>query len=210
MWTAVGCEGERSGPCSSDGVNKSAIMFQPFVSGRLVLCGAPSDVRRLEPLGRGEIDAVFDEGIVVCLIRHSRPAYYRSSLSRPSSMPWVGWDGGKFLFRNHASRAWLGTSRRSISAAGQFTRTRRFHSRLRTTSAMHSPRAKRKFLGRKELRGALCTWGARATAPGRPASPGRGALVSRARSEVLSTGRKADQHDRVGAFIYAAPVGAAL
>jgi TRAP-type uncharacterized transport system substrate-binding protein len=35
--------------------------------GRLVLCGGPSDVRRLEPLGRGEIDAVFDEGIVVWL-----------------------------------------------------------------------------------------------------------------------------------------------
>ncbi len=34
--------------------------------GRLVLCGGPSDVRRrLEPLARGEIDAVFDEGIKV-------------------------------------------------------------------------------------------------------------------------------------------------
>jgi TRAP-type uncharacterized transport system substrate-binding protein len=35
--------------------------------GRLHLCGGPSDVRRLEPLGRGEIDAVFDEGIKVWL-----------------------------------------------------------------------------------------------------------------------------------------------
>jgi TRAP-type uncharacterized transport system substrate-binding protein len=35
--------------------------------GRLVLCGGPSDVRRLEPLARGEIDAVFDEGIKVWL-----------------------------------------------------------------------------------------------------------------------------------------------
>src|SRR6266480_7821858 len=35
--------------------------------GRLVLCGGPSDVRRLVPLGRGEIDAVFDEGIKVWL-----------------------------------------------------------------------------------------------------------------------------------------------
>jgi TRAP-type uncharacterized transport system substrate-binding protein len=35
--------------------------------GRLVLCGGPSDARRLEPLGRGEIDAVFDEGIKVWL-----------------------------------------------------------------------------------------------------------------------------------------------
>jgi len=35
--------------------------------GRLVLCGGPSDVRRLEPLRRGEIDAVFDEGIKVWL-----------------------------------------------------------------------------------------------------------------------------------------------
>jgi TRAP-type uncharacterized transport system substrate-binding protein len=35
--------------------------------GRLILCGGPSDVRRLEPLGRGELDAVFDEGIVVWL-----------------------------------------------------------------------------------------------------------------------------------------------
>jgi TRAP-type uncharacterized transport system substrate-binding protein len=35
--------------------------------GRLLLCGGPSDARRLEPLGRGEIDAVFDEGIKVWL-----------------------------------------------------------------------------------------------------------------------------------------------
>jgi TRAP-type uncharacterized transport system substrate-binding protein len=35
--------------------------------GRLVLCGGPSDRRRLEPLARGEIDAVFDEGIKVWL-----------------------------------------------------------------------------------------------------------------------------------------------
>ena len=35
--------------------------------GRLILCGGPADVRRLEPLGRGELDAVFDEGIVVWL-----------------------------------------------------------------------------------------------------------------------------------------------
>lgn len=35
--------------------------------GRLVTCGGPSDVRRLEPLARGEIDAVFDEGIKVWL-----------------------------------------------------------------------------------------------------------------------------------------------
>jgi TRAP-type uncharacterized transport system substrate-binding protein len=35
--------------------------------GRLVLCGGPNDPRRLEPLARGEIDAVFDEGIKVWL-----------------------------------------------------------------------------------------------------------------------------------------------
>ena len=35
--------------------------------GRLVRCGGPSDVRRLGPLGRGELDAVFDEGIKVWL-----------------------------------------------------------------------------------------------------------------------------------------------
>jgi TRAP-type uncharacterized transport system substrate-binding protein len=35
--------------------------------GTLVLCGGPSDVRRLEPMARGEIDAVFDEGIKVWL-----------------------------------------------------------------------------------------------------------------------------------------------
>jgi hypothetical protein len=35
--------------------------------GRLILCGGPSDVRRLQPLARGEIDAVFDEGIKVWL-----------------------------------------------------------------------------------------------------------------------------------------------
>jgi TRAP-type uncharacterized transport system substrate-binding protein len=31
--------------------------------GRLVVCGSPFDVRRMKPLRRGEIDAVFDEGI---------------------------------------------------------------------------------------------------------------------------------------------------
>jgi TRAP-type uncharacterized transport system substrate-binding protein len=31
--------------------------------GRLVVCGSPFDTRRMEPLRRGEIDAVFDEGI---------------------------------------------------------------------------------------------------------------------------------------------------
>jgi TRAP-type uncharacterized transport system substrate-binding protein len=35
--------------------------------GHLVLCGGPSDKRRLEPMARGEIDAVFDEGIKVWL-----------------------------------------------------------------------------------------------------------------------------------------------
>jgi len=35
--------------------------------GRLILCGGPSDKRRLEPMARGEIDAVFDEGIKVWL-----------------------------------------------------------------------------------------------------------------------------------------------
>src|SRR6202795_3300915 len=35
--------------------------------GRIITCGGPSDVRRLDPLARGEIDAVFDEGIKVWL-----------------------------------------------------------------------------------------------------------------------------------------------
>jgi TRAP-type uncharacterized transport system substrate-binding protein len=35
--------------------------------GRLITCGGPSDIRRLEPLARGELDAVFDEGIMVWL-----------------------------------------------------------------------------------------------------------------------------------------------
>ncbi len=35
--------------------------------GRLVRCGGPSDVRRLEPLARGDLDGVFDEGIKVWL-----------------------------------------------------------------------------------------------------------------------------------------------
>ena len=35
--------------------------------GRLLLCGGPADARRLEPLARGELDAVFDEGIKVWL-----------------------------------------------------------------------------------------------------------------------------------------------
>jgi len=35
--------------------------------GRLAVCGGPSDARRLEALRRGELDAVFDEGIKVWL-----------------------------------------------------------------------------------------------------------------------------------------------
>jgi TRAP-type uncharacterized transport system substrate-binding protein len=35
--------------------------------GRLITCGGPADVRRLAPMARGEIDAVFDEGIKVWL-----------------------------------------------------------------------------------------------------------------------------------------------
>lgn len=35
--------------------------------GQLITCGGPSDGRRLEPLARGELDAVFDEGIMVWL-----------------------------------------------------------------------------------------------------------------------------------------------
>jgi TRAP-type uncharacterized transport system substrate-binding protein len=35
--------------------------------GRLITCGGPGDVRRLDPMARGEIDAVFDEGIKVWL-----------------------------------------------------------------------------------------------------------------------------------------------
>jgi TRAP-type uncharacterized transport system substrate-binding protein len=31
--------------------------------GRLVVCGSPFDARRMEPLQRGELDAIFDEGI---------------------------------------------------------------------------------------------------------------------------------------------------
>src|SRR5437016_12501384 len=31
--------------------------------GRLVVCGGPFDNRRMEPLRRGELDAIFDEGI---------------------------------------------------------------------------------------------------------------------------------------------------
>jgi TRAP-type uncharacterized transport system substrate-binding protein len=31
--------------------------------GRLVVCGSPFDARRMEPLRRGELDAIFDEGI---------------------------------------------------------------------------------------------------------------------------------------------------
>jgi TRAP-type uncharacterized transport system substrate-binding protein len=35
--------------------------------GQLVVCGSPMDARRLEPLRRGELDAVFDEAIVTWL-----------------------------------------------------------------------------------------------------------------------------------------------
>ena len=31
--------------------------------GKLVVCGSPFDARRMEPLRRGELDAIFDEGI---------------------------------------------------------------------------------------------------------------------------------------------------
>src|SRR6185437_12700620 len=31
--------------------------------GKLVLCGGPGDVRRLDPVAKGQIDMIFDEGI---------------------------------------------------------------------------------------------------------------------------------------------------
>src|SRR5512132_279159 len=55
--------------------------------GRLVVCGGPSDVRRLEPLGRGEIDAVFDEGSKCGSMRRWRRVSRRSSSNRPNSTP---------------------------------------------------------------------------------------------------------------------------
>ena len=52
--------------------------------GRIITCGGPSDVRRLDPLARGEIDAVFDEGIRVwlneALAAKSAGAAWRKSL----------------------------------------------------------------------------------------------------------------------------------
>jgi hypothetical protein len=97
-------------------------------------------------------------------MRPWRPVSHLSSLSRQSSMPWSGSDGGKFLFQKLASRAWLGMLTPSISAAGQFMPTHRLQNRLPTKSAMLSPRGKRRSPGRREPVGPLCAWGARATA----------------------------------------------
>src|SRR5262249_19633281 len=52
---------------------------------------------------------------------------------------------------------------RSISAAGRSTRARRFRTRLPTTSAAPSRRAKRRFPGRGGPAGPPCRWDARAT-----------------------------------------------
>jgi len=132
--------------------------------GRLLLCGGPSDARRLEPLGRGEIDAVFDEGIKVWLDEALAAGLSPIELEPTEfdAMQRLGWR--KVSLPKARFRSSLAMPRRSISADGRFTRMRRFRSRSPMKSAMPSPRANGRFLGRRELMGALCTWGARATA----------------------------------------------
>jgi hypothetical protein len=130
--------------------------------GRLVTCGGPSDMRRLAPLARGEIDAVFDEGIKVWLDEALAAGLARSRSMMPSSKPWGGSDGAGSRFRKPASRGFLATSTRSISAAGRSTPMRRFRTRSPTTSALRSPHAKRRFPGRRERARPRCRWCKRA------------------------------------------------
>jgi TRAP-type uncharacterized transport system substrate-binding protein len=61
--------------------------------GRLVLCGGPSDTRRLAPLARGEIDAVFDEGIKVWLDEALAAGLAPMALEAPEfeAMGRLGW-----------------------------------------------------------------------------------------------------------------------
>ena len=130
--------------------------------GRLVTCGGPSDVRRLAPLARGEIDAVFDEGIKVWLDEALAAGLAPIELeaSEFEAMGRLGWPRSRFQKRvSLPSRT---TSTRLISAAGRFTPTRRFPTMSPTTSALRSPRAKWKFPGRREPAPPPCGWGARA------------------------------------------------
>ena len=61
--------------------------------GRLITCGGPSDVRRLEPLARGELDAVFDEGIKVWLDEALAAGLVPIELEEPefAAMQRLGW-----------------------------------------------------------------------------------------------------------------------
>ncbi|HZD28803.1 MAG TPA: hypothetical protein VE251_08940, partial [Xanthobacteraceae bacterium] len=132
--------------------------------GRLVLCGGPSDVRRLEPLARGELDAVFDEGIKVWLDEALAAGLSPIELEPTEfdAMARLGWR--KVRFRKPASRACSVTSTRSISVAGRSMPTRRSRSRLPTTSAGRLRHGKRRFPGKRGPMARLCTWGASATA----------------------------------------------
>ena len=91
--------------------------------GRLITCGGPGDVRRrLEPLARGELDAVFDEGIKVWL-----------NEALAAGLVPVEFDAGEYDAIGQArlaprgaaesalSRPWRRMSTPSISAAGRST-----------------------------------------------------------------------------------------
>jgi hypothetical protein len=156
--------------------------------GRLVFCGGPSDVRRLEPLARGEIDAVFDEGIKVWLDEALVAGFSPIELEPAEfdAMAQLGWR--KVLL---PKARFPGLARDiSISAAGRFTRAHCFRSRSPTTSAALSQHAKRRFLGRRELMGPLCTWDARATARRWTSRSTQGRSVG-----IASTGARIDTRD---------------
>ena len=123
--------------------------------GRIITCGGPSDVRRLEPLARGEIDAVFDEGIKVWLNEALAAGLVPLDMAPAELRRWDNWDGGGLFCPRRDSRAWRGISIRSISAAGRSTPARRCPSRwprhLRRTRRPRSGGALEKNTGGSAL-----------------------------------------------------------
>ena len=112
--------------------------------GRIITCGGPSDVRRrLDPLARGEIDAVFDEGIKVWLNEALAAGLVPLEIE-PAEFEALGQArlAARCAAEGALSRLGAGFRYASISAAGRSTPARRCRNRWPTISAARLPRAK--------------------------------------------------------------------
>jgi hypothetical protein len=132
--------------------------------GQLVLCGGPSDVRRLAPLARGELDAVFDEGIKVWLDEALAAGLAPIELEPAEfdAMARLGWRKVS-LPQARFPRLLRDVDALDFSGWPIYANAS-LRSRPPTTSAARLRRGKRRFPGRRGPTAPLCTWVASATA----------------------------------------------